>query len=126
MKTLKDTINEQLLQEAVNSCKAKLGEYISWYCLGYVEDLADIEPDDLAIDSKSIDDHFDGDLEKAYKFFKKNKNKTITVELIDIDNPKYVEYKDEYQSDDAPYVKFTVDGKDFILPNGEPSEFMGQ
>lgn len=126
MKTLKDTINEQLLQEAVNSCKAKLGEYISWYCLGYVEDLADIEPDDLAIDTKSIDDHFDGDLEKAYKFFKKNKNKTITVELIDIDNPKYVEYKDEYQSDDAPYVKFTVDGKDFILPNGEPSEFMGQ
>ena len=126
MKSITSFINEHLLKEAVNSCKAKLGEYISWYCSGYVEDLADIEPDDLAIDSKSIDDHFDGDLEKAYKFFKKNKNKTITVELIDIDDPKYVEYKDEYQSDDAPYVKFTVDGKDCILPNGEPSEFMGQ
>lgn len=126
MKTIKNFINEQFLKEAANSCKAKLGEYISWYCLGYIEDLADIEPDDLAIDSKSIDDHFDGDLEKAYKFFKKNKNKNITVELIDINDPKYVEYKDEYQSDDAPYVKFTIDGKDFILPNGEPSEFMGQ
>lgn len=126
MRNITNFINEHLLNESANSCKAKLGEYISWYCLGYSEDLADIEPDDLAIDSKSIDDHFDGDLEKAYKFFKKNKNKTITVELIDIEDPKYVAYKDKYQSDDAPYVKFTVDGKDFILPNGEPSEFMGQ
>ena len=82
MKSLKDCINEALINEAkIKPVKTTLGEYVAWYCVGS-DNFDEVDPkefEEIEFDPTSLEDRFDGDYQKQFKFISDNRDAKITV-----------------------------------------------
>ena len=85
MKSLKETLNEALVNEARHKMtKTTVGEYVAWFFgVKSIDDLKDDDFEMTDFDPESLENNFDGDYKKQLEWLKDHANEKIKLDQFD-------------------------------------------
>ena len=85
MKSLRETLNEALVNEARHKItKTTVGEYVAWFFgVKSIDDLTDEDFEMTDFDPESLENDFDGDYSKQLEWLKDHANEKIKLDQLD-------------------------------------------